>query len=143
MQGIALINGTQLITALGVEALHRAEKIAIQADIVAALSIDVLQGTPRAFEAGAASIGFALVAVNHFLRPHSLSQQWSPVLLLNKIIPAVLKHVPLLQIFTCSDLMLDSSKLLHGCEPCLTPTFIPQRSEVTQCPSRYSPPLIL
>ena len=41
-----------MITALGVEALHRAELIAKQADIVAALSIDVLQGTPRAFEAG-------------------------------------------------------------------------------------------
>ena len=51
-QGIALINGTQLITALGAEALYRAEMIAKQADIVAALSLDVLQGTPRAFDYG-------------------------------------------------------------------------------------------
>ena len=56
LQGLALIDGTQLITALGVEALHRAEIIAKQADIVAALSIDVLQGTPRAFEAGIARL---------------------------------------------------------------------------------------
>ena len=51
-QGIALINGTQLITALGAEALYRAEMIAKQADVVAALTLDVLQGTPRAFDYG-------------------------------------------------------------------------------------------
>ena len=58
LQGLALINGTQLITALGVEALHRAEIIAKQADIVAALTIDVLQGTPRAFDAGIAKLAW-------------------------------------------------------------------------------------
>ena len=47
-----MINGTQLITALGAEALSRAEVIAKQADIIAALSIDVLQGTPTAFDYG-------------------------------------------------------------------------------------------
>ena len=41
-----------MITALGAEALYRAEMIAKQADIVAALSLDVLQGTPRAFDYG-------------------------------------------------------------------------------------------
>ncbi|CAI8031668.1 Histidine ammonia-lyase [Geodia barretti] len=49
-EGISLINGTQLITGLGVEALSRAELIAKQADVVAALTLDVLQGTPRAFD---------------------------------------------------------------------------------------------
>ena len=49
-QGIALINGTQFITSLGAEAVHRAELVAKQADVIAALSIDVLQGTPRAFD---------------------------------------------------------------------------------------------
>jgi histidine ammonia-lyase len=49
-EGLALINGTQMITALGAEALYRAKMIAKQADIVAALSLDVLQGTPRAFD---------------------------------------------------------------------------------------------
>jgi histidine ammonia-lyase len=51
-EGISLINGTQFITALGSEALHRASNIANQADVVAALSIDALKGTPRAFDRG-------------------------------------------------------------------------------------------
>ena len=41
-----------MITALGAEALHRAEMIAKQADIVAALTLDALQGTPKAFDYG-------------------------------------------------------------------------------------------
>ena len=47
-----MINGTQFICAFGCEALYRAEMITKQADVVAALSIDVLQGTPRAFDRG-------------------------------------------------------------------------------------------
>lgn len=47
-----MINGTQFICALGSEALYRAETIAKQADVVAALSIDVLEGTPGAFDRG-------------------------------------------------------------------------------------------
>ena len=47
-----MINGTQLITALGVEALSRAELIAKQADVVSALALEVLQGTPKAFDYG-------------------------------------------------------------------------------------------
>jgi histidine ammonia-lyase len=58
-EGISLINGTQFITALGSEALHRASNIANQADVVAALSIDALKGTPRAFDRDI-----------HLLRPH-------------------------------------------------------------------------
>lgn len=49
--GLALINGTQFITCLGVEALIRAKRIANQADIVSALTIDVLKGTIKAFDA--------------------------------------------------------------------------------------------
>lgn len=51
-QGLSLINGTQLITGLGVEALCRARVIAQQADVIAALSVEALQGTPRAFDQG-------------------------------------------------------------------------------------------
>ena len=47
---MALINGTQFITAIGVEALYRAEIVSKQADIIAALSIDALIGTPLAFD---------------------------------------------------------------------------------------------
>ncbi|XP_022100463.1 histidine ammonia-lyase-like [Acanthaster planci] len=49
-EGIALINGTQMITALGAEAVERAAAIARQADVIAALSLDVLKGTNSAFE---------------------------------------------------------------------------------------------
>eukprot|EP00004_Rigifila_ramosa_P013534 TRINITY_DN3009_c0_g1_i2.p1 TRINITY_DN3009_c0_g1~~TRINITY_DN3009_c0_g1_i2.p1 ORF type:complete len:521 (-),score=141.74 TRINITY_DN3009_c0_g1_i2:59-1621(-) len=48
-EGLALINGTQFMTALGVEALVRAERIAKQADVVAALTLEVLKGSVRAF----------------------------------------------------------------------------------------------
>lgn len=52
LQGIALINGTQFISALGSEAYFRSKRVADQADVIAALSIDVLKGTPRAFDQG-------------------------------------------------------------------------------------------
>ena len=58
-EGLALINGTQLITALGAEAVARSELIAKQADVVAALSLEVLKGTSRAFDSDI-----------HNLRPH-------------------------------------------------------------------------
>lgn len=59
-EGLALINGTQLITALGAEAVERSRRIAKQADVVAALSLEVLKGTSRAFDSDV-----------HELRPHS------------------------------------------------------------------------
>ncbi|XP_077300181.1 histidine ammonia-lyase-like isoform X2 [Arctopsyche grandis] len=49
-EGIALINGTQLITSLGAEAVERAAVIARQADVVAAMTLEVLKGTSRAFD---------------------------------------------------------------------------------------------
>ena len=52
LQGLALINGTQFISALGSEAYFRSKRIADQADVIAALSIDVLKGTPKAFDQG-------------------------------------------------------------------------------------------
>lgn len=50
-EGIALINGTQLITSLGAEAVERSRLIAKQADVIAAMSLEVLKGTTRAFDA--------------------------------------------------------------------------------------------
>jgi len=50
-EGLALINGTQLITSLGAEAVERSRLIAKQADVIAALSLEVLKGTTRAFDA--------------------------------------------------------------------------------------------
>ena len=51
-EGLALINGTQLITSIGAEAVERAGIIAKQADVVAALTLEVLKGTSRAFDSG-------------------------------------------------------------------------------------------
>jgi len=48
-EGLALINGTQLITALGAEAVVRARNAAECATIIAALTIEVLKGTVSAF----------------------------------------------------------------------------------------------
>ncbi|ETN74932.1 phenylalanine and histidine ammonia-lyase [Necator americanus] len=49
-EGLALINGTQMVTALGAYTLERAYNIARQADVIAALSLDVLKGTTRAYD---------------------------------------------------------------------------------------------
>lgn len=58
-EGLSLINGTQMITSLGCEAVERANAIARQADIVAALTLEVLKGTTKAFDTDI-----------HALRPH-------------------------------------------------------------------------
>ncbi|CAG2105925.1 unnamed protein product [Medioppia subpectinata] len=49
-EALALINGTQLITSLGADAVEKAAAIARQADIVAAMTLEVLKGTTRAFD---------------------------------------------------------------------------------------------
>ena len=51
-EGLALINGTQLITSIGAEAVERSGMIARQADVVASLTLEVLKGTSRAFDSG-------------------------------------------------------------------------------------------
>ncbi|KAG8578027.1 hypothetical protein GDO81_010363 [Engystomops pustulosus] len=58
-EGLALINGTQMITSLGCEAVERANAITKQADIVASLTLEVLKGTTKAFDSDI-----------HRLRPH-------------------------------------------------------------------------
>ncbi|XP_034843691.1 histidine ammonia-lyase isoform X2 [Mirounga angustirostris] len=58
-EGLALINGTQMITSLGCEAVERASAISRQADIVAALTLEVLKGTTKAFDTDI-----------HAVRPH-------------------------------------------------------------------------
>lgn len=49
-EGLALINGTQMITALGAEAIERAKYLAVQADIIAALTVEVLKGNVMQFD---------------------------------------------------------------------------------------------
>ena len=59
-EGISLLNGTQAMLALGCLALADAEHLADMADVVCAMSLDGLRGTPRAFDARI-----------HALRPHA------------------------------------------------------------------------
>ena len=59
-EGIALINGTQMITAIGVLALLEAEEVAVAADIAGGCSLEALKGSHHAFEDRI-----------HRLRPHA------------------------------------------------------------------------
>ncbi len=58
-EGLALNNGTQVMAAIGVLAVLDAERLCKYADISAAMAIDALKGTPRAFD-----------ELIHNLRPH-------------------------------------------------------------------------
>ncbi len=49
-EGLSLINGTQVTTALTAEAVLRAENVARAADLACALTIEALKGTNRAFD---------------------------------------------------------------------------------------------
>jgi histidine ammonia-lyase len=49
-EGIALLNGTQAMAAVGSLALYRAEKLAWLADVAGAMTLEALRGTPAAFD---------------------------------------------------------------------------------------------
>jgi histidine ammonia-lyase len=49
-EGLALLNGTQALAAVGALALHRAETLARVADIAGAMTLEALRGTPVAFD---------------------------------------------------------------------------------------------
>jgi len=49
-EGLALVNGTQVMTAVGLLALLRAERLCKVADIVGACTLDALKGTLSAFD---------------------------------------------------------------------------------------------
>ncbi|HEX8457668.1 MAG TPA: histidine ammonia-lyase [Pyrinomonadaceae bacterium] len=50
-EGLALLNGTQALTAVGALALRRAEQLARGADVAGAMSLEALRGTPAPFDA--------------------------------------------------------------------------------------------
>ncbi len=50
-EGLALLNGTQVTTALGVLALLRLQHLTQLADVIGAMTLEALKGTPRAFDA--------------------------------------------------------------------------------------------
>jgi histidine ammonia-lyase len=49
-EGISLINGTQAMLAIGCLELEASELLAETADVICALTLDALRGTPRAFD---------------------------------------------------------------------------------------------
>jgi len=58
-EGLAMINGTQLIASLGAEAVERSSNVAKTADVATALTLEVLCGTVRAYH-----------PLIHKVRPH-------------------------------------------------------------------------
>jgi histidine ammonia-lyase len=49
-EGLALVNGTEAMLALGILVLHRAERLARSADVAGAMSLEACLGTDRAFD---------------------------------------------------------------------------------------------
>jgi histidine ammonia-lyase len=49
-EGLALLNGTQAMGAIGALALHRAEQLVRLADVAGAMTLEALKGTPVAFD---------------------------------------------------------------------------------------------
>jgi histidine ammonia-lyase len=49
-EGLALLNGTQAMTAVGALALHEAQRLVRLADVAGAMSLEALRGTPVAFD---------------------------------------------------------------------------------------------
>lgn len=49
-EGLALLNGTQAMAAVGGLALHRAQRLARVADVAGAMTLEALRGTPAAFD---------------------------------------------------------------------------------------------
>ena len=49
-EGLALLNGTQAMAAVGGIALHRADRLARLADVAGAMTLEALRGTPVAFD---------------------------------------------------------------------------------------------
>ncbi len=58
-EGVSLLNGTQAMLAVGCLELRAAYMLAITADVICAMTLDALRGTPRAFDPRL-----------HALRPH-------------------------------------------------------------------------
>jgi len=67
-EGLALLNGTQAMAAIGALALYRADRLARVADVAGAMSLEALRGTPVAFDERIQAVrphhGQALVAAH-------------------------------------------------------------------------------
>lgn len=81
-EGLALLNGTAFMTALGALTTYRAERLVTLADVAGAMSLEAMRGTPAAFDArlvmarphpraiDAAAHLRKIIAGSTFLRPH-------------------------------------------------------------------------
>lgn len=81
-EGLALLNGTAYMTALGALTTYRAERLVTLADVAGAMSLEAMRGTPAAFDArlvmarphpraiDAAAHLRKIIAGSTFLRPH-------------------------------------------------------------------------
>jgi histidine ammonia-lyase len=49
-EGLALLNGTQLMAGIGALALHDAQRLALVADVIGAMSLEAMLGTAAAFD---------------------------------------------------------------------------------------------
>ncbi len=49
-EGLALLNGTQLMTAIAALAMHDGRRLAASADVIGAMSLEAMQGTGAAFD---------------------------------------------------------------------------------------------
>jgi histidine ammonia-lyase len=70
-EGLALLNGTQAMNAVGSLALARARRVAQLADLAGAMSLEALKGTPAAFDArihGARPHHGQIAVAEHLLR---------------------------------------------------------------------------
>lgn len=82
-EGLALINGTSLMVALGARLLHRAVNLIFVADVAACMTLEAHHGTERAYDPRAhairphpgqvecAALLRGLIAGSRFLRPHT------------------------------------------------------------------------
>uniref|UniRef100_A0A8K9WLV9 Histidine ammonia-lyase n=1 Tax=Oncorhynchus mykiss TaxID=8022 RepID=A0A8K9WLV9_ONCMY len=64
VQGIGLINGTQMMSSLAAEAVEQAVGVARQADIIAALSLEALRGTTKMHTPSAVSHSLLTTELN-------------------------------------------------------------------------------
>lgn len=107
-----------MITSLGAEAVERAQAIARQADIIAALTLEVLKGTTKAFDSGEQL---------QQRRPNT-KLQWLLLTRANK--PNHFCGGGLLQISTCCVHTRDRWRWLFAFAPCWTQITIHPRLQV-------------
>ena len=93
-EGLALLNGTQLMTAIAALVLHDGQRLAATADVIGAMSLEAMEGTAAAFDEGLigarphpgqvstashlrALLAGSLIAASHADSPHRLQDAYS------------------------------------------------------------------